>query len=91
MKTYLKALLIVAVCLLATGCADSVPLDQVESMDKVGFFYGLWHGMIAPFAFLCSLFMDDVAIYALYNSGGWYDFGFILGVGGTSCSCTKSK
>jgi hypothetical protein len=28
--------------------------------------------------------MDDVAIYAVNNSGGWYDFGFLLGIGGFS-------
>jgi hypothetical protein len=31
--------------------------------------------------FILSLFMDDVAMYAVNNTGGWYDFGFVLGAG----------
>ncbi len=45
-----------------------------------GFLFGLWHGFIFPVAWLLSLFMDDVAIYAVPNNGGWYDFGYFLGI-----------
>ena len=31
-------------------------------------------------AWILSLFMPDVAVYAVPNDGGWYDFGFFLGV-----------
>ena len=34
-----------------------------------------------PFAWIVSLFDSDVAIYAIYNNGGWYDFGFCSGAG----------
>jgi hypothetical protein len=27
-----------------------------------------------------SLFTDTVSVYEVHNNGGWYDFGFILGV-----------
>ena len=27
-----------------------------------------------------SLFIKDVAIYAVPNDGGWYDFGYFLGI-----------
>lgn len=27
-----------------------------------------------------------IAVYAIYNNGGWYDFGFFLGVGGFSAT-----
>ena len=74
-----------------TGCADYVPLDQASGMPKVGFWYGLWHGIIFPFAWIVSLFDDSTAIYAVYNNGGWYDFGFFLGVGGFSASLLASK
>jgi hypothetical protein len=30
-----------------------------------------------------SLFDDDVAIYEMNNNGGWYDLGFLMGVGGS--------
>jgi len=41
----------------------------------------LWHGFIAPVSFFVSLFSDNVALYAVNNNGGWYDFGFVLGAG----------
>ena len=78
----LKIVLCLTVLLAITGCADTVTFSQAALVEPVGFWYGLWHGATLPFAFIGSLFMDDVAIYAIYNNGGWYDFGFALGVGG---------
>jgi len=80
------------VLLAFSGCADSVNHTVAATIEPVGFWHGLWHGMILPFAWLVSLFDSDVAIYATYNNGGWYDFGFILGVctlGGSSSSSRK--
>ena len=45
-----------------------------------GFLLGLWHGFIFPIAWIVSLFVDSVAIYAVPNNGGWYDFGYFLGI-----------
>ena len=85
MKNIILLLVIIALC---TGCADSVTFDQASEMSKVGFWHGLWHGICFPFSLVGSWFMDDVAIYAIYNNGGWYDFGFYIGtaslVGGAS-------
>jgi uncharacterized membrane protein len=36
--------------------------------------------LIAPFAFIGSRVSSDIAIYAFPNNGGWYDFGFLLGL-----------
>lgn len=86
-------LLIVAVLILS-GCADQVTFSQAEVHDPVGFWYGLWHGIILPFAWVVSLFDSDVAIYAIYNNGGWYDFGFVLGTGalfGGGCKATPKR
>ncbi|MEZ5105260.1 MAG: hypothetical protein R2757_12240 [Draconibacterium sp.] len=47
----------------------------------MGFWHGLWHGVIAPVSFVISLFSDKVAMYAVNNNGGWYDFQFVLGAG----------
>lgn len=55
-----------------------------------GFFDGLWHGVISPITFIVSLYDDDVAIYEANNRGGWYDFGFLIGVGGTLGSAGAS-
>jgi hypothetical protein len=45
-----------------------------------GFWLGVWHGFIFPVAFLVGLFVPDVAVYAVPNNGGWYDFGFFVGI-----------
>jgi hypothetical protein len=57
-------------------------LQNSENKDGkiAGFWRGLWHGMIAPFAFLISLFKENVGVYELHNNGKWYNFGFILGL-----------
>ena len=60
------------------ACANQVP-TAVEP-GAPGFLFGLWHGFIFPVAWLLSLFMDNVAIYAVPNEGGWYDFGYFLGI-----------
>lgn len=82
----MKFLILGVVVFMLTGCADSMTFEQAQTADKVGFLHGLWHGLIIVFAWVLSLFSDDVAIYAINNSGGWYDFGFVLGVGGIGFS-----
>jgi len=67
--------------LLMVGCADHVGFSEAVSRQPVGFWYGLWHGVIIPLSWFVSLFNEDVAVYAIYNNGGWYDFGFIIGIG----------
>ena len=73
---------------LFSGCAESITLTEPMDREPVGFLYGLWHGFIAPISFIISLFDSEVAMYAVYNSGGWYDFGFLLGI---SCSIGGSS
>jgi hypothetical protein len=63
------------------SCAEVTPIEDCVYDDPYGFWGGLWHGIIAPFSFVISLFMDNVAMYAVNNNGGWYDFGFVLGAG----------
>jgi len=36
--------------------------------------------LIAPFAFIVSLFNSNVNIYEVHNRGGFYNFGFLMGV-----------
>lgn len=61
--------------LAATSCAHQpVP----DAYGPPGFFMGLLHGFIILFSFIGSLF-SDVRIYAFPNSGGWYDFGYLIG------------
>ena len=66
-------------CLLTTGCAATQASTAVAA-GSPGFLLGLWHGFIFPVAWVVSLFVPSVAIYAVPNNGGWYDFGFFLGI-----------
>lgn len=71
---------LLSICLLClSGCADTVSFTEAAKLEPVGFWYGIWHGMILPFSLLISLFDDSTAIYAIYNNGGFYDFGFYIG------------
>ena len=79
-KWFLLVILL-AVALLMTGCADVTNIDACRTSEPYGFWYGLWHGMIALFSFIGSLFDSDIAVYAVNNNGAWYDFGFVLGAG----------
>ena len=64
---------------LKTACAASQASAAVAH-GAPGFLAGLWHGLIFPLAFLVSLFAPNIAIYAVPNNGGWYDFGYFLGI-----------
>jgi len=80
------------VALLFTGCADVSPhVTDCITSNPYGFLSGLWHGMIVPFSWIGSLFSDDIAIYAYNNNGGWYDFGFVLGIGGLAGSSGRAS
>jgi hypothetical protein len=95
----------IAAILLVTlaGCAPG-PNDLARSPDEegeiAGFWLGLWHGLIAPITFIVSLFSDSVSVYEVHNNGGWYNFGFLIGVsiifgggggGAARARCSKAK
>jgi hypothetical protein len=70
-----------AAALLLSGCfAEQAAAATGDGAP--GFWMGLWHGIIAPIAFIVSLFSDHVRIYAVPHAGRWYDFGFMIGIGG---------
>lgn len=78
--------LVVLLMLVMSGC---VPGDGSYSpTDPAGFFWGIWHGWIAPISLIGGLFNDTWTIYEPYNTGWPYDFGFyiaiISGFGGLS-------
>ncbi len=85
-KVLVLVILSSALLLLLTGC---VPGDGTHSIDRpAGFFWGIWHGWIAPVSLIIGLFRKSVRIYETLNSGWWYDFGYyiaiISGFGGIS-------
>jgi hypothetical protein len=57
-------------------------LENSENEDGkiAGFWQGLWHGSIAPFSLVISLFKEDIGIYETHNNGHKYNFGFIIGL-----------
>ena len=75
MKRFALALAALAL----TACAATEAPSAVAPTAP-GFLLGLWHGFIFPVAWIVSLFTDSVAIYAVPNNGGWYDFGYFLGI-----------
>src|SRR5262249_25846301 len=84
MKPCLALLLLVGVLAsILAGCTPSLnPSKETASeYDGVaGFWLGLWHGFIAPFVFLASLFKGDLSIYEVHNNGAWYNFGYLFGL-----------
>ena len=77
--TRARPLLILAAALALTACAATQSTAVVEAASP-GFWLGVWHGFIFPVAFIVSLFMPEVALYAVPNNGGWYDFGYFVGI-----------
>ncbi len=83
MKKY-GAILFLAILLFSISCAPG-PNKLARTPDRegevAGFWLGVWHGLIAPITFIISVFSDKVSLYEVHNSGGWYNFGFVLGAG----------
>lgn len=72
----------VAILLAVTlsACASQIDAGVTKEAGTPGFLWGIWHGFIFPWSFIGSLFNPDIAVYAVPNKGGWYDFGFFLGI-----------
>ena len=68
----MKRLAPLAALPLAACAATEAP--TAVAAGAPGFLLGLWHGFIFPVAWIVSLFTTQVAIYAVPNNGGWYDF-----------------
>lgn len=89
----LKLLIFISFLLLLSSCTAGNAQFTTES--PAGFWYGLWHGIISFISLIIHIFNDNVYIYETNNTGGWYDFGFLLGVifvwgGGTHMKCKSA-
>lgn len=85
---------IIFLSLALAACASQIDVGVAKEAGTPGFLWGLWHGFVFPFAWIGSLFNPDIAVYAVPNNGGWYDFGFFLGItvlGGGSWFSSKRK
>ena len=75
----MKRLAPAAAAFALSACAATQDAAAVAPQAP-GFVLGLWHGFIFPIAWIVSLFAPQVAVYAVPNNGGWYDFGYFLGI-----------
>ena len=80
MNRNVRTLAAIGLLLLLAACARQVPEAVEHTAQTPGFLWGLWHGFVFPFAWIGSLFDPDIAVYAVPNNGGWYDFGYFIGV-----------
>ena len=77
-KIIILCLLLTSVLLLSSGC---IPGDGTNtSADLAGFFWGFWHGLIAPVSLVISFFNDQRSMYEVYNVGFLYNLGFLLAI-----------
>ncbi len=80
MRRSLACLALARIVLTLSACAGQIDAGVSQGGDVPGFWWGLWHGFVFPWAWIGSLFSDRIAVYAVPNTGGWYDFGFFLGI-----------
>ena len=90
----LKLLIVIPLLFLLTSCAAGNAQFTTES--PAGFWYGLWHGIISIISLIIHIFNANVSVYEINNTGGWYDFGFILGIitiwgSGSHIKCKSAK
>jgi hypothetical protein len=70
-------------------------LELVENHREkpAGFWKGLWHGVVLPYSFVGKMFNEEIGVYETYNTGNWYNFGFLIGIsswaGGSSVASKK--
>jgi hypothetical protein len=83
MKTLRIAGAAILVLIVLAGCAPGIN-ELADSANEegivAGFWRGLWNGVTAPVTFVISLFNPKVEMYEVHNNGGWYNFGYLLGV-----------
>ncbi|MFO7637610.1 MAG: hypothetical protein R6W96_09930 [Clostridia bacterium] len=77
------------VVILVFALAGCVPGDGTNTVDRpAGFFWGIWHGWLAPVSLIISIFKGNIRIYEINNVGWLYDLGYymaiISGFGGLS-------
>ena len=77
--TRTRLFVLVAMSLTVAACVAKQSMAAVNPASP-GFLEGVWHGFIFPIAWIVSLFTDDIAVYQVPNNGGWYDFGYFIGI-----------
>jgi hypothetical protein len=95
---FLSISIVIVLLFVLASCAGPNPMIDTAPAEgeAAGFLKGLLHGFISLFTFIVSLFSDTVGMYEVHNTGGWYDFGFVLGAmifysSGGRASSTRKK
>jgi len=79
-KVMVIVLILFVALFLTTGCAPGS--ERFTEENPAGFWWGIWHGMIWFITFLMGIFTGGrYTIYEAANNGGWYNFGFLIGIG----------
>ncbi|MEA4859206.1 MAG: hypothetical protein VB127_01870 [Sphaerochaeta sp.] len=63
-------------------CSSCLAVASPAGGNPAGFLLGIWHGWIAPIALIARLFNPIYRIYAVNNTGWWYEFGFYIALVG---------
>ena len=82
-------LLAIAAALVLAGCARHYTPESAR--DPFGFFSGIWHGLVLPYALLANIiswllsltnvdFMSNIQLIGRPNTGFFYYVGFALGL-----------
>ena len=75
-----KVLLLLGLILVITlsGC---IPGDGHNTAQRpAGFFWGIWHGWVAPVSLIIGIFDGRIRIYETANVGWIYDLGYYIAV-----------
>ena len=93
MKKFILMVLMLSAMLVLTAC---LPGDGSYSAENpAGFFWGIWHGWLAPLSLILGLIRGGYRIYEVHNTGWAYDFGFYValigGFGGFSLFRSKKS
>lgn len=93
MNKFVILVSLILIIILLSACAPGTT-DHSE-FRRAGFFWGIWHGWIAPISLIWQLFNPEVRIYEVNNTGWWYDLGFYIailgGFGGLSLTRKKRR
>ena len=78
LKMVLAVILLVVVAVFLTGC---IPGDGTYTNARpAGFFWGIWHGWVAPISLIIGIFNHSIRVYESVNTGWTYDFGYYIAI-----------
>ena len=81
MKKKKQVMLVCLASLLMILLSGCVPGDgSYTDENRAGFFWGIWHGWLAPVSLIMGIFNNQLRVYETLNTGWWYDLGFYMAI-----------